>query len=316
MFNIHKFNSVEEFNAVYKGDGYSEPWVSHTDGSGVNYNKSEEDKELEKLSIPLTFEIQGSGIIRWVAGNIRYSKTIEYSKNGGEWISITSAQGTNTPNISVVSGDMVQFRGDNAYYGGYLNDNGFTNSFQGTTCQFKIKGNIMSLIDSANFATLKSFPEEEITDTQITKIYQLAELFEYCSGLTDASELLLPATTLKQYCYYSLFLGCSGLISPPKLSATTLEKNCYNNMFSSCTNLTTAPELPAVTLVENCYRRMFRGCSNLSSIKCLATDISATDALYNWLENASSTGAFYKAAGVTYPSGVSGIPSGWTVVEV
>lgn len=70
------------------------------------------------------------------------------------------------------------------------------------------------------------------------------------------------------------------------------------------------------------------GCDNiiknqnfkLASITCLATDISATDALTNWVfwDNAQSSvtnGTFTKAAGVTWPTGINGIPSGWTVED-
>ena len=48
----------------------------------------------------------------------------------------------------------------------------------------------------------------------------------------------------------------------------------------------------------------------------LATDISASNCLTDWVYNVASSGTFYKAAGVTIPTGVSGIPSGWTVIEV
>ena len=59
---------------------------------------------------------------------------------------------------------------------------------------------------------------------------------------------------------------------------------------------------------------MFVGCSSLNKIECYATDMSATDCLYKWVKDVSSTGTFIKAAGVTWPSGESGIPSGWTIV--
>ena len=87
-------------------------------------------------------------------------------------------------------------------------------------------------------------------------------------------------------------------------------------MFRGCTSLTQAPELLATTLPERCYNFMFAECTNLSTIKCLATDISASNALNNWTTSVASTGTFYKAAGVEWPEGESGIPSGWTVVEV
>ena len=87
-------------------------------------------------------------------------------------------------------------------------------------------------------------------------------------------------------------------------------------MFQGCTSLTTAPELPATTLVSSCYQRMFINCINLNYIKMLATDISATNCLYYWVYNVSGTGTFVKNPAMTsLPTGISGIPSGWTVVD-
>ena len=48
----------------------------------------------------------------------------------------------------------------------------------------------------------------------------------------------------------------------------------------------------------------------------LATDISALGCLTNWVEKVASTGTFTKAESMTsLPTGVSGIPAGWTVVN-
>ena len=85
-------------------------------------------------------------------------------------------------------------------------------------------------------------------------------------------------------------------------------------MFNDCTSLTTAPELPATTLANQCYKYMFYKCSNLNYVKCLATDISATECTSAWLADVSSSGAFIKDANMTnWTSGSNGIPSGWTV---
>ena len=87
-------------------------------------------------------------------------------------------------------------------------------------------------------------------------------------------------------------------------------------MFINCTSLTTAPELPATTLVVRCYFDMFSGCQNIDYIKCLATDISASLCIANWVTDVASTGTFVKAAGMTgWSTGASGIPEGWTVVD-
>ena len=83
-------------------------------------------------------------------------------------------------------------------------------------------------------------------------------------------------------------------------------------MFYGCTSLTTAPELPATTLIANCYNNMFSSCSSLNKIITYAADISATNCLIDWVSGVAATGDFYNLGGATYPSGTSGIPTGWT----
>ena len=141
-----------------------------------------------------------------------------------------------------------------------------------------------------------------------------ADMFHDCSSLTTAPEL--PATTLADSCYYRMFFGCDNLTTAPELPATTLADSCYKWMFGGCYSLTTAPELPATTLANWCYQNMFYGCNNLNYIKILATDISASRCLYDWVNGVSPTGTFVKAEGVEIPTGTSGIPSGWTVQTV
>ena len=167
--------------------------------------------------------------------------------------------------------------------------------------------------------------------------YCYSGMFSSCEALTTAPAL--PAKSMAESCYSSMFHGCANLAAAPDLPATSLAKSCYSNMFYNCANLTTAPALPSATLYEKCYERMFyeckklekapdlpaktlvkecysemfRGCEKLNYIKCLATSIAASEATISWLSNVSATGTFVKANGVDWPTGNSGIPSGWTV---
>lgn len=146
---------------------------------------------------------------------------------------------------------------------------------------FNVEGNIMSLLYGDNF------------NGQIDlsgKDNAFNALFLDCTTIQNANNLILPATTLAD--------------------------SCYKYMFSGCTSLTIAPELPATTLANYCYSYMFRNCSKLNYIKMLATDISATGCLSNWVSGISSTGTFVKHPNMTsLPTGTSGIPSGWTVKD-
>ena len=322
-------------------------------------------------TVPLTFEILSDGNILWAHSDT--AQTIEYSKNGGEWTSITAtADGAEIP---VVTGDNLRFRGT-AWPGPV--------SCQfASTCQFSVKGNPSSikygdvltgnealeeecfvslfaecegLTSAADLAlpattlagscydsmfygctSLTAVPElpgatlafrcyafmfsgcasltttPELPATTLEEECYL-EMFSGCESLTAAPEL--PATTLAPACYEYMFKGCASLTTTPELPATTLEEECYDAMFSGCTSLEVAPELPATTLALSCYAEMFSDCTNLSEVKCYAEDISAQSCVDDWLDGVSATGTFTKKAGVNWPSGASGIPSGWSVVEV
>ena len=161
-------------------------------------------------------------------------------------------------------------------------------------------------------------------------------MFQGCTGLTQAPDL--PATKLAYYCYGSMFKDCTNLVKAPKLPATKLSSYCYNQMFQGCTNLVDAPELPAASLTTSCYefmfykcsklkhapvlpaatlsgtcyKGMFQDCTSLNYIKCLATDISASNCTNNWVAGVSATGDFYAPASIVWTQNVSGMPAGWT----
>ena len=201
---------------------------------------------------PLTFNILSDGKINWVASRSDIAKTIEYKLNDGEWISITSNTDSSAPSIEVNSGDKLQFRGNNEQY---ATGSSAYNSFSGSTALFEVEGNIMSLIYGDNF-------KNKLT---ISSDYAFGGLFSDCVNLVSAENLVLPATTLVDCCYQSMFEGCTSLTTAPELPATTLAQGCYVQMFSNCTSLTTAPELPATTLTDNCYQSMFSGCKKLTT---------------------------------------------------
>lgn len=332
---LHLFETENEFKPVYKGDDYKEPWVSYTvQAETVNYNKSEEEK---LLSTPFMIEALESGNIAWALNN----KTIEYSKNEGEWLTMDS--GTS---ISVEQGDTVRFKGTNASY--------CANTIS-STAQFNVKGNIMSLIYGNDFIEEKSLGQ-----------YVFQRLFKGCTTVISAENLKLPATSFATRCYDSMFFGCTGLIAAPELPSLNLSSSCYENMFNGCTNLTSAPELPATalanycyggmfsgctslatapslpatTLVTGCYSNMFRGCTSLvaapellalnlvgncytgmfhscSSLNYIkAMFLTTPDSNYTnwWVAGVSSSGTFVKNKDATWTlSGPIGIPTGWTI---
>lgn len=183
--------------------------------------------------------------------------------------------------IEVSSGDVVSFYGysTNSFY----KDNNNYCYFD-STAQISLQGNILSVhnyYDDPEDLPVW-FPEEGIQDNYFKN------LFKGCTNLISAENLFLP---------YDTAIGC------------------YSNMFEGCTSLTTAPDLLATTSIKsNCYSGMFKGCSSLNYIKCMAESDKGAGYTTSWVDGVAASGTFVQnpEAG-TWPTGVNGIPNGWTI---
>ena len=273
------------------------------------------------LSTPLTLEATTSGDITFTltlgyGTDASVMNAIEYKKNDGVWTTYTWGDA-----ISVVNGDKVAFRGNNVKY--YGNGSPNFNSHITSTADVYVYGNMMSLIHASDFAT----------NYTMTGDWNFAHLFRKNGenpwdppvAVTTikshpTNDIVLPATTLTNFCYAGLFAGCSDITRAPELPATTMTVGCYEEMFRAtgltavsalpttvfqpysydaegehgsidcymqmfqdCTSLVTVPSnlLPATTLVHGVYQNMFQGCTNLTTAPVLpATDLTGGDQCY------------------------------------
>ena len=230
-------------------------------------------------------------------GTFQFSQNaLQYSVDGGEtWETLTA----NTATPTITAGSKILWKQT-----GLTPSSSYGIGHFSSTCKFNVSGNIMSLLYGDDFV-----------EQQTLQDYSFKGLFSAC-GVVLAKDLVLPATTLTNNCYVSMFFNCTSLTTAPELPATTLANSCYSNMFNGCTSLTAAPELPATTLAQYCYSGMFYGCTSLNNIKCLAIDISANNCTNRWVSGVSMTGTFVKNASMSgWTWGGSGIPSGWDVVD-
>ena len=343
---LHYYGTQAAFETAYNGSDYIEPWVSYTEGVGLNFNMTEQQKIAKYVSMPLTVEALGTGNVTFLNLNPNVYGNTSYRKNGGSWTAV-QIENNAAFQIPVVAGDEVQFKGTNNI-SMYFNGSAVVN----TTTQFKVKGNIMSLYigddfeeaDTISVQFLYEYFFQNATNLVSAKYLVLpattlanscyAYMFDGCTNLVDAP-MILPATTLTNYCYYYMFSRCSSLTSAPILPATTMVSNCYNCMFyncsslenapalpattladscyylmfSGCTSLETAPELPATTLAGSSYYRMFYGCTSLNYVKCL-TEVapSSGTSTDSWLYNVSSTGTFVRSSSAKTVAETSGQP--------
>lgn len=157
---------------------------------------------------------------------------------------------------------------------------------------YEVYGNIMSLVHGENFIGQTVIPSNLVD--------AFAYMFAECSGLVSIKNLVMPATTLSEGCYRSMFNRCHYLTELPDVfvpSAATLSNRCcryafeelgasgstdidvpsgfimstniasacYQGMFCRAGKISSAPELPATTLADNCYENMFSGCTGLTT---------------------------------------------------
>lgn len=294
--------------------------------TGISRRAAGNDNDLNYANVYLTFVPLEDATFTFTQ---RGTGSLYYSIDGGAWTAATS--GTATPTVQVGSsiqwkGNLVQKTNASAEI-----DNGIgTFSASGN---YNAIGNPISLLENDTFVGAK----------RLSGNRHFVSLFNGDTHLVNAENISLCALSVGQRCYQAMFYGCTSLTTPPKVleftdmnsyccnqmfygcssltkasefRAQTLATHCYRDMYYGCSSLTTAPDLLAETLVGYCYFQMFRGCSSLNYIKMMATSVSASNALGQWVNGVSSSGEFVKDANTTIQSGNSGIPNGWTVTNI
>lgn len=263
MKYLKKFETHAEYEAYKNSQDYLTPNVSYcVDLNEVHFEKYVPPHDYSKDY--LTFvALEDATTFQFTNAGLSYSLD-----NGNSWTELSAS--TDTPAIN--AGDTISFKGKITPISG-----SGIGKFS-STGKYNAMGNTMSLL----------FGDDFKNKTDLTgKDNAFYGLFDK-SYLVNAKNMVLPATTLTQYCYY--------------------------HMFFDCTLLTTAPELPATALANSCYKFMFCGCSSLNYIKAMFTTEPATTYTGNWVRNVSPTGTFVKNSAAAWDvTGINGVPSGWTV---
>lgn len=252
-----------------------------------------------------------------------YTSKVEYSADKRKWNTLNF--NTTTPQVIPLKiGEKLYFRNDSGVF------NCYNNGYYLTTIKTNTKSNV-----GGNINTLLNYNEEILDISDKPSCFRW--LFKGAK-IVDASNLVMPATTLSRYCYAEFFSGNSSLIAPPELPAVNLADSCYYRFFYECSSLTVSPSLPATTLavacymsmyercyklttspvlvantlVKACYKEMFNSCWKLSSVTIYANTIT-DNGLYNWLNGVASSGTIYNYGVLPLPQKTpSGVPSGWT----
>lgn len=289
MDYLKKFKNHSEYEAIK--NSLLNPNVSYcANQADVHYKVKDYRDEY------LTFEALEDGTFSFSLNSIQYSVD-----SGETWATLTT--GNSTP--TVAAGETIMWKAS----GLTPTSNDGIGRFS-STGNFKVKGNVMSLVNGDDFegkeemsanqfrcllsgctglidATDLVLPATELVDScyreLVDSCYRI--MFAFCTSLTGAPKL--PATVLAPNCYRSMLQG-TGIVYPPELPATAMANFCYVNLFRDCANLKTAPELPATTLAEACYASMFDTCPSLT----IAPELPATTLVidcYNKMFNACTS---------------------------
>lgn len=319
MKNLQLFETKSQHDAIYNGNGYEEPWVAYIENDElVMYNKLHDYSKdyftiqaLEEGNVYFKYQ-------QWSPTTTQ--RYMEYSKDHGEtWVRTSNVNNKEAVMVIPMSkGEIAFVRGDNDTLASYYeSDATYYNPFFYSDIKFNVYGNIMSLIHGNDFVN-----ETTVTNNMFESLFCDYRSLDLDTTrleclIINAENLILPATTLAEYCYQKMFRYCTLLTTAPKLPATTLAEGCYYEMFADCTTLTIAPELLATTLVNECYTYMFEDCTSLNYIKAMFTTTPSSRHTYDWVKGVASTGTFVmNDTAEWYVTGSNGIPTGWTVKSI
>lgn len=184
-------------------------------------------------------------------------------------------------------------------------------------------------------------PTPTTFSTSSSDYYKFSASANYNAGGKLSSLLCADASQVSNYPAYSfnnLFSNDSNLLSTPIINVASVDGSALFRTFRHCTSLALVRQfkigsingfagcrgifqgctaLEDVTLEtpivgQSGLREAFGGCSSLKSITASFVDITASQALSGWVSGVAATGDFYCPQVLTIPTGVDGIPTGWT----
>lgn len=234
----------------FKTDASRIEYDSTTTEKHVSYSIESDGTFIKTHKPYLTFAILSDGIISFsgYTDDEDINNEIQYSFDGGN----TWSEPSRILTLDVHQGDEIKWKGRMKPKENGFHQNSGIGKFSGSTAQFNVKYDIMSLLYADDFET----------ETELVNTCTFANLFAY-TNVINANQLILKSNNLTDYCYTNMFRYCSDLVEMPYLLAKNLAQYCYFQMFQHCINLTKTSALIAQEMKVSCYHRMFGNCTSL-----------------------------------------------------
>jgi hypothetical protein len=132
-------------------------------------------------------------------------------------------------------------------------------------------------------------------------------------------KILTKKITLTSGCVFFGDKNISDINAPTFNNLTEAKNACFGYCFENCTCLVNAPQFPNLTNVtyyDNLYTFMycFKGCNKLQVIYTPNIATWDENMFVDWVDGVASTGVLFKSESLEIPTGVNGIPEGWTTI--
>lgn len=269
-----------------------------------------------------------SGVFTITRVNNPTTADLKYSLDGVNW---TTADLSTDFSLPVAAGANVYMKGTN------------TSKFNGQweyytmamDVEHSIGGNIMSVVDEENYATVTSVPNScfiylfkgdtklvDAGDVNFGSVASIGQrvcdsMFNGCTSLTTPADFSNVTSIVYTGCN-NMYRGCTSLTTTADLSnVTSIGYNGCSSMYQGCTSLTTGSDLSNVTSVssEGC-NSMYNGCTSLTTATAPNVSTWETSNFTAWLSGVASTGVVRKPAGLEIPTNTTdGVPTGWTTED-
>lgn len=332
MYDVNTTGAMDKPKTLKLPRGYNgipENWLDINDPPTPPEPEPTPEPEEEMVNQYMTFEMVEDSVVSFK--NTGLYTTLQYNVLGtSQWVDISNNQ-----SLSFAAGLTVFLRGVRSSTNGYSGGSAKLNLMIGGSGKYNLKGNLMSIYNYNDFRENKT----------IATRYCFYFIFESNTAIYDTSNFVMPATTISEGCYGYFFRGCTSMIKTPKvipalhipyLACAAVFGRCYNitegpvfnctsvenlafghydnymGCFQSCTSLQKAPVLKPATLYDNSYGNLFRDCTSLTEITVWATDFTSTS-FSSWVRGITRTDGIIKCKSRSLPSGVDGIPNGWTI---
>lgn len=237
-------------------------FASDARGKSSNFDLNIEGLAIDYSNMPFTIEAIQNTTVSFTSG-VRDPNSIFYNKNNGETTGYCGST------ISLNQGDIITFEAPSGTVDGKL-----FNFTQGSG-KYKMYGNLGSLVG--------------YEDTFNSQYFQ--RMFNGCTGLVDAQNLYITASSLSSNACYAMFSGCTELLTPPKVYSKNLGSNSFAFMLAGCSKLTAACQFP--------YLQNVTGSQSLASLHDFCSGLVNADYVMD-LDNINFKSASYIFRGHFY----------------